>query len=220
MNLFFKSLILTIIVVVLALVLAKEFDNQRIKELGKEIELVIQDYRAQQMIDKYSNLMAKDSKEYCDQLISLRESQANRNIKISSRIQEYEKKNLFTEEYDMLKRSYYINLLDMYVSEFQLKKKCNLSDASLLVFYSIDKSCSACLAQNEIVLKLMRKCQNLRVYSLPIDGNENLPFILKNRYNITDAPSIVINDDKVLNGLYSERQLITELQRYNVSCKS
>ncbi|MEM4368032.1 MAG: hypothetical protein QXO21_03345 [Candidatus Anstonellales archaeon] len=219
MNLFVKSLLLTLFIVFIAFLLAKQFDDQRVYELKKEVELVIQDNLAQQMISKYSSTMAKDPKEYCEQLISLRESQAKRNTLISERIQEYERKNIFTEEYDILKRSYYINLIDMYIAEFDLKKRCNINDVPLMVFYSVDTSCSACLAQNEIVLRLMKKCNNLRVYSLPIDGNVDLPFILKKRYNITEVPSIVIDDIKILKGLYSERQLIDVLKEFNVSCK-
>lgn len=218
MNIVFKSLFLTLAIILVAFLLAKYFDDQRVSILKKELESVIQDNLAQQALAKYISFMGKETTEYCEQLMTLREEQAKRNVALSEKVKEYEKKSLFNEDYDFLKRSYYIALIDMYVSEFELKTKCNKTDVIVAYFYSVENKCQLCNAQNQILLKVIEKCQNVRVFSFPVDGNVNLPFIFSKRYSINYTPSIVINDEKKLEGLYSITQLIDELKLHGAVC--
>lgn len=96
------------------------------------------------------------------------------------------------KKYDLLRANLWINAMN-------LKQKCNSSFITLVYFYEYDTEEIDLLSKQETFSKKLieiRKEHGDRVILIPIAGNLNVSSIdyLKSFYNITDSPTILIDE--------------------------
>ncbi|MDO8660633.1 MAG: hypothetical protein Q7K43_01970 [Candidatus Woesearchaeota archaeon] len=102
--------------------------------------------------------------------------------------------------YDVLKRQFHLLQIRTYTLNFQLQQECNESSPVVLFYYA--KNNTASLEQGVILDELV-KSHDARVYAIEHNYSQDLRF-LEEYYNITQAPSVVVNYDKVFQGLTAD----------------
>ena len=131
---------------------------------------------------------------------------ASAQAKVDFYIQESSKKS-----YTEIKRDYLLTQMRYWLLNARIKETCPAEHVSVLYFYS-NEECVECGAQSTILSYLKEKLKDrLLVFSLDADFREEpMVGILKQTYNITKIPSVVI-EDSVFDKLIGKDDLIKEI---------
>lgn len=109
----------------------------------------------------------------------------------------YSSLSLFKKkDFDYLKRKYILLQLRFFTLIKQLNEECDNPYISILFFYEIDQDDSE---RQGFILEEISKEYDDKVIVLTIDKDyedESLVEVLTTRYNITEAPVIIINDER------------------------
>ncbi len=103
----------------------------------------------------------------------------------------------FNEEYfDIIRRRYSVSLIQDWLLSKELINRCNVTRINVLYFFKIN--CDPCIYQGYALDYLVEKNkeENIKVYALDKDLDEPIIQLLVKKYNITRAPTLVINDKK------------------------
>ena len=120
-------------------------------------------------------------------------------------------------DYLLLKKQYTYVRAQYWIMLERLKNECSTNYTVILYFYRTKEPCPECRDQGVVLSHL--EGLNDDLYVVPVDSDEDLLIIetLKKAFNITKAPSLVINSQTRLEGLILEDELIDYL--YNQSAK-
>lgn len=129
------------------------------------------------------------------------------------RIEAYEKNNVLSEEYLKLKEQYTQLSIRAWVIANKNYHSCKSGFIPLLYFYT--KNCSNCISQGEELDLLQSNNTELKqkivVFTVDMDSEEITIKNLKEFYNITSTPALIVNN-KVLQGrLFSKQEILDEL---------
>lgn len=160
---------------------------ESIESLTKDILVSIEDIdlinniaRDPCVNNDYLNFLSKQFDKYAIKLTYLEELLG----KNSKKIQE-------------LKKPYTILIIKHYFAIKEQNEKCNQSYITILFFYS-NKKHEIGLSENQgvIIDHIRKKFENKPIMVYAIDANLDLKIIdlLKDKYNITKVPAVVIND--------------------------
>lgn len=133
-------------------------------------------------------------------------------IDLGSKIEKYSADvNFNVEEFNNLKREYALAQLRYWLLARKAEETCNRDIVSVIYFYSDEDACFSCSTQSRILTHMKGKLENkLLVFSMDAAFTiEPMVTILKESYNITEFPSLVIGDD-LFTGLQTEEQLLKE----------
>lgn len=130
--------------------------------------------------------------------------------KLPARLESYEKNAEVSEEYDSLKREYVrLTLRIWLIANHNLRKCKGASFTPVLSFYT--KECDTCVAQGEILdhFKEQMNLKNKTVVIFPIDLEfpDDTVYLLAQYYNITTAPTIVVNEKVLHDTIVTEEML-------------
>jgi len=133
--------------------------------------------------------------------------------KLPKRLEEFEKYEKTTESYQELKNDYTLVLLRTWMLSSDLREKCNKDVVPILYFYS--KDCDECIDFGATLDRVKSdeetKGKDVMIFTVDMYMNTPIVNIIKDTYNITYAPSIIINKD-VYKGVmsYDEIEKIIE----------
>ena len=132
---------------------------------------------------------------------------------LGNQLVEYEKKGLLrTKEYDRLRREYFLLEIRAYSNFINFAKKCNSDLNVILYFYSINQDLSERqgYALDAVV---NRDDVKIRVLSIDKDFNDTTLDMVKSFYNVTEAPTIIINDKYKKSGFISISEILDLVKR-------
>lgn len=110
----------------------------------------------------------------------------------------YEKKNIFSgSEYSVLKSKYFLLEIRAYTLFTKMKNDCGYNANFIIYFY--DQNDNDSERQGYILDTLVDIHENIHVFSFDRDF-EIIDFLVL-RYNISSAPTVIINEEKVFEGL-------------------
>ncbi len=218
MNPFLKAAILTIIVIVFAFLMIMQLDNMRLDYLKKDIGIMTYTEQSREVILDYYYIMDNNSSKLCEHLSNLHKKQFVSVYSLATKMQEYQKKSVFNYEYEVLKNSYFLSLLKVYIHSFENNKLCGKNEVPLVFFYSETTNCQLCKVQNDILSNIAKKCKNIRIYAFPSDSSIEIITILSKKYNVSSVPSIVIDDKEKLDGLQRADMIIEILNKTGGQC--
>lgn len=125
-----------------------------------------------------------------------------------ARLQDYATTSGFHKpEFAMLKREYIISQMNYWILAQKTKTLCNTDTVTLLFFYSTP--CSKCEDQG-FVLDYLKKRFDEKILIFAIDGDFNdepMIQIIKQTYNVTSVPTVVV-EDIVVNGFVGKDDLL------------
>ncbi len=152
---------------------------------------------------------------YCEESIKQNLIFADNLYEEGLKLEKYEEVAQVSEDYLKEKKKYVLLKTQLWFNSILLKEKCGNYFDTLVYIYSSDPSDTQKVSQQKIisnVLKELKEKRKNRLILLPISGDLNLGVIdlQKRIYNITYLPSIIINDNFVLEGFNS----LEDIERY------
>lgn len=120
--------------------------------------------------------------------------------KIGRLLTKYESTNtLKNPEFNYLKRKYTLLEIKTYTLFTSLKKECNYNYTTILFFY--DNNDDTSTRQGYVLDTLVKISQNIHIFSFDRNFNDPALETLKIHYNITQSPSLIINNREKKEGL-------------------
>lgn len=133
---------------------------------------------------------------------------------LPSRLEEYERNNVLSEQYLELKDQYTLLSIRAWILARNNYKKCNTDLVPGLYFYSVE--CPECIEQGEELDKLKSEFANMGkdfiVFTVDSASTSSLIKHLKDYYNINSTPAVVINDVTFQGRLFSVGELAGALE--------
>lgn len=184
--------VLTFLIFFIGFLVGDQMDEQRLGYLSKNLREQRTEYMSLQT--QYLYISSLPSEKFCKVANPTLKENLERLSKLLDRLESYEEGSDFNkEEYRVLKREYTISNLRYWMLLKKVKKNCGRNDVSILYFYN--KECDICPRQGFVLTQLRSKYEgDLWVFPLDTGLDENMINILKARYNITEVPSLVVNN--------------------------
>lgn len=197
---FIITLLLLILVFAVGIIIGNSFSNQELKEINKIIrnsELSTESYLIEQEL-------FKDFEKNCE-LSKIRLSSLSSELWRLGKLlaSQTAKQDLGEYNYDFLKRKYHLMQIKTFVLYYQLKDECKIEDKVILFYFSRNDPDS--LEQGKILDRLVADL-NVRVFAIERAYAEELIF-LEQYYDITEAPSLIIDYEIKRKGLTSYNEL-------------
>ncbi|MBU4300704.1 MAG: hypothetical protein ABIF85_00690 [Nanoarchaeota archaeon] len=191
------ALVITIMVFTLGFLLGNFFDDYKrgyVQEVVKQQELEFTSLQLQ-----YLYLESIQGTEKCPTLYQTLENNIRTLAPTLNQMLDYEKsKNVNSTNYLFLKRQYLLSNLKYWLLSEEFKKTCSGDSVTVLYFFSND--CKVCLESQGVILSNLKQAFENKILIFAIDSdfiNEPMVILLKNKYNITKYPTLIINDKKV-----------------------
>ncbi|MBI4159017.1 hypothetical protein HY500_02035 [Candidatus Woesearchaeota archaeon] len=112
------------------------------------------------------------------------------------------------ELYNKLKRKYFLLELRAYTLRKEMLDSCNGEDSNVILFFYNTKDNQESLNQGYALDSLVSDLNNTIVFSVDSDFEEPALSSLKAYYNITVAPTLVLNYQEKVEGYISEREIL------------
>jgi len=124
------------------------------------------------------------------------------------------KKLTHKDSYNFLKRKYFISELKFYNMKKSLDDECGIDSPVILFFYNVEDNENS-LRQGYVLDSLKRKVDDLIILSFDKDFDESVVKTLVEFYSIKEAPTLIINYDRKIDGFVSEGELFGIIDEEN-----
>ncbi len=194
----FIALIITVLIFCLGISLGLLLDSQRIQWSETQAKEQRADYESLRW--QYLFLTSAENKEEtCISLKVALDTSVNDLGASLDKIQNYRKQTqLNDKEYTIIERTYVIDNLKYWLLAKKTKEECG-ADYSIILYFFSDKSCSICPDQGTILTYYKQKYEEkLLVFpiNLDLESQESSLKIVKDVYNITSFPTLIIENVK------------------------
>ncbi len=203
-DVFWKALLLTLFIFILGVLLGYYLESHKISEVEsqqKQIEIQWADARLQ---NSYYQLMTPTS-EFCEIAIDENLKFADKVYQEGIRIEEYEKTNRLHEELLYEKKRYALLKIEFWMNSIFLKQKCKASYTNLVYLFKNKPNTIEKTRQDiqSVVLRDLKEKYgpDLMLIPFPVDLDLAVINMVKETYNITSSPTILINEKIKLEGV-------------------
>ena len=210
-HIFITSLALTVVIFLAGLLLGWYLDNSRTNDILTDLrsnELDTESYLVEQAF--WDSFGGEDCT-FADARLNSISTQLR---DLGQYLSSYQQKNVFQEdEFQYLARRYFVLEIKRYVLYNDLKTKCDVQNDLILYFYEPEDSES--VKQGYVLDILVQQSNNtIDIFSINKDfaGDQAIE-TLKLYYNITMAPTIIVNGDQKQEGYVDYdgvKKLLTE----------
>ena len=207
-DLFWKALVLTIVVFLLGVFLGFALERNRIGNIEREfqrIDLQWNDAKLQTLY--YQNLEPR----FCDSAIRENLEFADKVYNEGLKIDSYDKATFLSDGLELERKKYALLKVEFWLNTIVLREKCKAEYINLVYFFANDPELeieSEQSTQAEILKDLKEKYgKNLMLIPLPIDMDISMINIMKGTYDISKTPTILINEKIKVEGLQSFDEL-------------
>jgi hypothetical protein len=205
---------ITSLIFLLGLTIGLVVDNERVRALENANRMQNLDYESIQFQYLFMNSLESSGNTTCVVLQKTIENSMKDLSKSLEDIQNYDKESNFNDdEFDLISRKYILDNLKYWLFAERAKKECDF-DAVTILYFHTSSNCPNCPDQGTVLTYYKEKLQD-RILIFPIDISSDAPEVnvLRARYNITELPSIVV-DDKVYVGLVNRKDIANIICRY------
>ncbi len=116
------------------------------------------------------------------------------------------------KEYQTLRRKYFLFEIQAYTLRKQMSELCPKDKSNVILFFYNSEDNQDSLNQGYVLDTIVKSRKDLVVFSIDRDFNESVIFTLFKYYNLTQAPSIVINFDNKFEGYTPEWVINSKLK--------
>ena len=220
---FIESIAITVVILMIGLSLGLYIESHRTKKIVdsyKDFEVEALDLKLQ---NYYYQIMGESSCKYAiEQNFQFADDLYTRGLEL----ERSEESNQITDNLLREKKKYVLLKTELWLNSILLKKKCKDPFDTVVYLYSSDPSNNIKVAQQKVlsnILKTVKENKGDKIILLPIAGDlkkgddksqmlgaVNLQIKM---YNITYLPSIIINEEKVLEGYHDIKEIESYLRR-------
>jgi len=208
-SLYILAGIITGVIVLMSLFIVILIDRMRSSYIEKELELFKQDIETLNLESISLDMIGEDIT--CDDLLNntiFLEDLMRRLDELEKKLQKYEKEETIikSKDFQRLKTDYSLLSIRTWFLLKKIQEKCGERFLTVLYFYKLD-DCPECEEQG-IVLSYYKKILGEKFMVFALDMNLDNPVIqiIKGAYNVEDAPSIIVNNEKH-SGFVSKQEL-------------
>ena len=212
-----KASAATILVLLIGLLLGLQVDDMRgnyIQDQLRESDLEMQNFLVTQ------NYLDDSTSNYCG-LVETRIPELSRqNTEIGSNLQSFSGKSLSNgQEYKFLVRKYYVNQLRLYNLLSDYNERCDKN--TTLIFYFFDDSVQS-QRQGAVLTEYYREVDNSSyIFSFNLEKEDSSVLnMLREGYNITDGPAVVLNGDRTYTSYVPLKELKTLTRNQSLGLNS
>lgn len=207
-----KAALLTLALTLLGFFFISQLDAMRAGELQNSVDQLLFQSESERFLLLYAQTMSNGSQELCTYASKAAQSKEDQAYALAEKIQYYEQSNIVNSDYEKIRNDYYLSNAELYLNMRAVGKYCGAEPyRTVLFFYNVTQDCPACRAQGGVLDNLRREYPSLRVFAFPADTDLDFVNIFVTRHNITQVPSLVIDDSVVLQGLESEAEVAARL---------
>jgi hypothetical protein len=212
-DVFWKAGIFTLIVFISGVLLGYFLESSRIDEVRDEYRTLERQWADVKIQNSFYRLVGA---EFCDESIKENLAFADRVYEEGLKLEKYEESNKLNNEILYEKEKYALLKLEFWLNSVYLKEKCNSDYTNLIYFYAQNPSLRQKAEQKtqSLILKDLKNKygSKLMLIPLPIDINIATINILKENYNISDVPTLLINEKIKLTGVYNIKEIEKEMK--------
>lgn len=214
---YIKAAVVTLLLAALGFLVISQIDAARAREVQSSIDGLLFDSESSRLLFLYAQTVGTDDPEFCGYLNETMAAQVSRTNEFAGKITEYERASLFSQEYESIKRRYYVSNAELYMYVYAAGKYCGQQPVlPVLFFYRVKGNCPECLAQGAVLDGIVRGCGGIRVFAFPIDTDHAFINVLAAKHDVKTAPAIVFPDGSKREGLSDRGQVLSGLQRAGV----
>ena len=208
------AFVLSVAVFVIGIFIGFWLDSSRVNEISARLDMSEIEWNDARLMSQYYNVCGSASS--CENEL---ENNLKFNEKIYSyglQIEKYEQANRFAPQIEMEKKKYALLQAQFWFNSVGIREICNSTYYNFVYFYSLhDESVSNEQRLQSIAnMELKEKCgAKMMLIVIPIDTDILTIDAVKSKYGIKKAPSILINEETLLEGL----QNMESLEKY-VKC--
>jgi len=189
------AFLITFLVFVLIIGVSLIFENNRTEEIRKnfaETDVLWNDARF------FNEFAANASAGECGSLMDENRNLGDRIYSDGLKIETYENANKLTDAILTEKKRYALLDLQFWQNSIEIKKKCGPEFSTVIYFYSQYNITADQKIMNGILFDFKQRCGPATVYiTLPVDMYLSSINLIKGLYNITQTPSVLINENRV-----------------------
>lgn len=207
-DVFWKALILTIVIFLLGVLLGYFLEDYRISEIEEEykrIEIEWADAKLQSIYYQAINPI------FCEAAIKENLNFADKVYSQGLKLEKYDEANPLTESIILDKQRYALLKTEFWLNSISLKEKCKANYTNLIYFYANEPDIQQKSEQKveSVILKELKEKYGpqLMLIPLPIDLDISIINIMINTYNITTLPTILINEKDKLEGFHNKEDI-------------
>jgi len=215
---YFIALGITLLIFIPGLLLGMVMDNERMRSLQIESQQQELDFKSLQLSYLYISEL-QDTNNSCAPLKIALEKSIKDLSKSLETIEEYKKDSkLNANGFDILSRRYLLDNINYWLLSKKTKELCEHDTVNILYFFN--SGCNECSNQG-IILTYFKKKLGDKFLVFPINTDliedETMISIFLNTYNVTQYPSVVIDEDSY-SGIVSTEKLHEVLcEKYNLT---
>ncbi|MBI4210620.1 MAG: thioredoxin family protein [Candidatus Diapherotrites archaeon] len=199
MDKYLKAFILTLVLLAGGIAVTRYIDDSRISGISRSLEEAALDSQSTQQLLLYESVFS-DSGEICAVLPKTIDVQVLRIQKALSDLEAARAQSLFAD-YELLKRKYLNQNIELYLYIEKAIRGCGSYEVNpVLFFYSDRDYCADCISQGKVLDSMHAECPGMRVFAVPSDLGIPVVEVLKERYEVSSVPAIVV-DGKKFEGL-------------------
>jgi len=207
-NTLLKSIIAAIVIFAIGLYLGYTLDVLRVDDVSNsmsEIELDTLYYvTSQNYLDTFGTVVENESA--CGLMSSILSGLSPDLGELGSTLTYFESKNIFSgRSYNILKHKYFLLEVRAYTLFTKLKEECGYDFDLILYFY--DQYHEDSKRQGYVLDTLVHSDDNIYVFSFDRVFDEAIVHFLVERYNVTTAPVLIVNEDQKFEGYASLAEL-------------
>jgi hypothetical protein len=200
-DVFWKAFIVTLVIFITGILMGFWIDDQRVQEIRaeyKEMDIRVNDARMQSLYYQ----VFRNSSNFCEPAIEENLKFADKVYAEGIKLEQYERVNKLTPSLVTDKRRYVLLKLQFWLNCIELKRACNANYTNLVYFYSHYNTTMEDYVQSAALSDFKKECgRNIMLIPLPTDLNITTIDILKEQYNITVTPTLLIDEEEKVTGL-------------------
>ena len=213
------AFLITLMVFSIGVLLGLLMDEKRLDYMQEVINKQNLEYNSLQTQYLYVGLLADEKN--CAAIVNIFEKNLDELGRAQKRFEAYNSKSSMSKEsFNEALRDYLLSQIRYWMLAKKTKEVCNVDSHTILYFYINGQSCTGdeckdlcgdCDAQ-AFILDYLKKTygEKVLIFSFNLENaNEPMVAILKDSYNITKYPTIVV-DDKKFEGLTSKEEIVKE----------
>ncbi len=198
-----KAAVGTVLLLSLGVLVGLQMDDLRQDHLSEELRQSNLETETFSVLDDY---VQRSDQNHCQLMEVQIPSIGERSGELGSELERFEAQNIGSDrEYRYIRDRYYNNQLRLYMALNSYKERCDGTNQTTILYF-FDSSTES--ERQGAVLNEVVQERNVQVFSFNAEVDDSLIVdVLTQDFNVTQYPTIIVNDEEKFEGFISEGEL-------------
>ncbi len=204
---------LTLMIFVLGMMLGLVIESKRVVYIQQQAKQQELDFLSLQLQYQYVDQLGQEKN--CPAVAEALDEAVTNLESARKRLEGYTAtSNINRGEFELLQKDYTLAQIRYWLLAKRTRDLCNTEFATILYFFSDDEDCASCNEQSFVLTYLKKRLKDkLLNFIIYEKQDETMVAMLKKTYNITQYPTLIIENQK-FDGFISREEILNEV------CKS